>query len=60
MRMVSGAMMMMLIHVFDFSFTTLPSSMDKCKPATAGSDLEKSIKRISAVHASNYSFALGL
>ena len=58
MRMVSGAMVMMMrIHVFYFSFATLPSSMDKCKPVA---DSEKSIKRISDVHASNYSFGLGL
>ena len=50
MRMVSGAMVMMMrIHVFYFSFTTLPSSMDKCKPVA---DSEKSIKRISAAHTS--------
>ena len=53
MRMVSGAMMMMMIHLVYFSFTTLPSSMDKCKPVTARSDSEKSIKRISDGHASN-------
>ena len=50
--MVNGAMMMRTL-LFYFSFTTLPSSMDKCKPVTAMSDSEKSIKRISAVHTSN-------
>ena len=51
MRMVSGAMMMMS-HLFYFSFTTLPSSMRKHKPVTARLGSEKPIKRISAVHAS--------
>ena len=58
MRMVSGAMMMR-IHLFYFSVTTLPSSMDKYRPVTAMSDSEKSIKRISAVPATNYGL-LGL
>ena len=50
--MVRGAMMMRT-YLFYFSFTTLPSYIDKCHPTTAMADSEKSKKRISAVHASN-------